>query len=506
VIGDRLRSGRARAVTALAVAAVGAGAAAQTALPGQAPDPLGRITEFSKGLQDFALPGGVVAGPDGNVWFADPGYQQRAFGEGGEEDPDAHGVPEIGRITPAGTITEFRQGLQANGGSGPTDITAGPDDALWFTDPPSSYTDGGVPEIGRVTVDGAITEFSAGLAKGSAPGTIVAGADGNLWFTDAGKTPAIGRITPAGVITEFRAGLPTQSSPAAIAAGPDGNVWFTDVGHSRAIGRVTPDGQITEFSAGLKGAQKAYGIAAGPDKNLWFTVGADVDYSSGPSPAAIGQITPTGIVTLFSTGLPLGSNPRDIAAGPDGALWFTEANVLAPAIGRISTAGKISEFTAGLPTLVDDAGPDRIAAGPDGNMWFSDQGDQNTNDDGAGISVGRVGTAGTTTAGSKLTLVLTCTLVVHHRAPHCVTGLAAHSVLSTGSGPTYKAREIEDDNTGGPNTLVMLGSARRVGSHLVTVISKLYGTPLSFNVLVLTHGHTHLHERLIVNCVLCSAK
>lgn len=57
-----------------------------------------------------------------------------------------------------------------------------------------------------------------------------------------------------------------------------------------------------------------------------------------------------------------------IAAGPDGALWFTEwAGGL---IGRITTAGQFTEFTV----LTAGSGPTAIAAGPDGAPWFTEHG------------------------------------------------------------------------------------------------------------------------------------
>ena len=58
------------------------------------------ITEFASGN----APGDIVAGPDGNLWFV----------EGSA----------IGRVTPAGTVTEFSSGLAGSGLSG---IAVGPD-------------------------------------------------------------------------------------------------------------------------------------------------------------------------------------------------------------------------------------------------------------------------------------------------------------------------------------------------------------------------------------------
>jgi virginiamycin B lyase len=70
------------------------------------------------------------------------------------------------------------------------------------------------------------------------------------------------------------------------------------------------------------------------------------------------------------------SSPVGIAAGPDGAMWFTnESN---NAIGRITTGGAVTNFTD--PGI---SGPDSITAGPDGAMWFTDPG---------GDAVGRITT------------------------------------------------------------------------------------------------------------------
>ena len=50
----------------------------------------------------------------------------------------------------------------------------------------------------------------------------------------------------------------------------------------------------------------------------------------------IGRITTSGQVTEYASGISPNAQPYGIAAGPDGALWFTE---FAGRIGRITTAG-----------------------------------------------------------------------------------------------------------------------------------------------------------------------
>jgi virginiamycin B lyase len=53
-----------------------------------------------------------------------------------------------------------------------------------------------------------------------------------------------------------------------------------------------------------------------------------------------------------------------IAAGPDGALWFTEQ--AASTIGKITTSGAFTEFVT--PTA--GSYPGGITAGPDGAHWL----------------------------------------------------------------------------------------------------------------------------------------
>src|SRR5438128_8885402 len=98
----------------------------------------------------------ITRGPDGNVWFTDPG---------------AH---EVGRITPTGTITEFALAPA----SSPGHITAGGDGNLWFTD-------NSLNEIVRITASGVVTEFplsadTSGSFSGAAPAGIVAEHNGTL--------------------------------------------------------------------------------------------------------------------------------------------------------------------------------------------------------------------------------------------------------------------------------------------------------------------------------------
>ena len=75
---------------------------------------------------------------------------------------------------------------------------------------------------------------------------------------------------------------------------------------------------------------------------------------------------------------PSKNRPSTIVPGPDGALWFvaTEVTVIgnttrsggADKIGRITTVGAITEY----PIPTSKSIPNGIAAGPDGALWFTE--------------------------------------------------------------------------------------------------------------------------------------
>lgn len=284
-------------------------------------DYIGRITTGGV-IAEFKVPSGstlgsfsndaIASGPDGNLWFAENYYNR------------------IGRITPSGEIAEFDIPwvpvscgfLCVKGAPSPIAITAGPDGNLWFTEGVDHGA--GVHKIGRMTTAGLVTgNFLLPTSGGHPPQHIVAGQDGALWFDDSDK---IGRISIDGVITEFTNPIRDSNGSSYIGgmtAGPDGAIWYT-CGHS--IGRITGAGIVTEL---LLPTAVGGIITAGPDGNLWFFTS---DYQIGRITTAAGVV-----VTMF----PLPNDFRgagDMTAGPDAALWITEPN--SNKIGRIITSAE----------------------------------------------------------------------------------------------------------------------------------------------------------------------
>ncbi len=129
---------------------------------------------------------------------------------------------------------------------------------------------------------------------------------------------------------------------------------------------------ITEFT--IPSGGNPFDLALGPDGNLWFTEAQG---------NRVGKVTPEGVITEFPIPTP-GSFPGGITAGPDGNLWFCANG--SNRIVRVTPAGAFTEFP--IPNAFPSGGPSSITAGPDGALWFSES------DGGVGGRIRRVTTSG----------------------------------------------------------------------------------------------------------------
>jgi virginiamycin B lyase len=117
-------------------------------------------------------------------------------------------------------------------------------------------------------------------------------------------SPAGAEAAPT--ITEFAAG----NGPAGVTRGPDGNVWFADKANPGQIGWIAPNGTVGTYPVTTKDAQPT-GIAEGPG-GIWFTETAKNQ---------IGRVTTAGVMSEFKGGAH--DKPAGITAGPDVHLWYT---------------------------------------------------------------------------------------------------------------------------------------------------------------------------------------
>ena len=283
-----------------------------------------------------------------------------------------------------------------SGNSGLYGIAAGADGTIWFTEQNTT-------KIGRLTPGAAIKEFIVPPpANGAANlGDITSGSDGAMWF---GEIADIGRIDTAGNVTHFFTGGGPPGGTS-MTAGPNGTIWSSQ-GYGSLDGIDTSGKLVAGFTVGLDSSIGNFAFA--PDGSLWaivsgqprdttnlrhittagniikeFTVtpgpgaiaaGADGAMWFTAAPGNIGRIDANGAITLFPTPT-ANSGPHDIRSGPDGALWFTEAQ--ANQIGRITTGGTFTEYPlppipAGANCTAATGGPNRLTIAPDGSIWFTE--------------------------------------------------------------------------------------------------------------------------------------
>jgi len=268
-------------------------------------------------------PTDIVAGSDGNMWFTE---------EAGNN---------IGRITPAGVVHEFPL---PEGGSDPYGITAGSDGRLWFTEIVGN-------RIAAITTGGSIEEFT--LGDQDDPTYLIDRLDGTIW--------AAGSLGNKFDVVQMCCGNPQSvtvptldSVPFGIATASDNNVYMTEFSAGK-IARVSNLGEPVS-EAVVNG--NPYQIVRGPDSNLWFT-----DRTN----SRIGQFSPSSftLIAEFPTLTP-NAEPTDMKVGADGALWFTET--VADKIGRITTAGVVTEYASPVRGL----GLYGINVAPNGSLWFTE--------------------------------------------------------------------------------------------------------------------------------------
>lgn len=283
-----------------------------------------KVTIFSKPTDDSGGSIRIIRGPGKTLWFPE------------------NGLGTVVNFTLKGVGTAFTVPIS---GASVHALALGPKSTVWFTDFNSS-------NVGKVTATGVFSVFPIKNAQPTKSNQMVLGSDGRLYF--ATDNEGIGRTTTAG-----KTGFINISNDAyqttAVTDGPSGEVWFAEY-EGPNVGYVTSAGGEKEFSAGFGSFANTFGIAYGKDGRIWFC---------DPQNQRIDAIKTDGTgLKFYSTGLT--GQADSIVAGPDGNLYFGE---FSNAIGRITTAGKITEIP--LPDTEGSFPVLGITVGPDNNIWFS---------------------------------------------------------------------------------------------------------------------------------------
>jgi streptogramin lyase len=274
----------------------------------------------------------IAAGPDGNLWFT----EESAF--------------KVGRITPGGQITEFSAARQNSiDDGGPSDIVDGGDGHLWFLNDVNAAVERISPATGQVE------EMYYNLGNNGRHVSPFPG--GGVWETLAQADDSGVRIVQSdGTVTNLPGDLPGGRAP--IATAPDGSAWVGD--GASALWHVFADGhQVSVPLPPQFVADDVRSIAFAPDGTPFYTQYYGGGFPLTPHGGRLGAIIGAQAVTTELGGDFL---PVDLTLGPDGALWWGEKN----GIGRRDPSGAIQHASLGAYY------PDRIAFGADGALWFVD--------------------------------------------------------------------------------------------------------------------------------------
>ncbi len=191
------------------------------------------------------------------------------------------------------------------------------------------------------------------LPSGARPHGLLVDRAGQVWYTGNGNG-TIGHLDPkTGRVVEHKA--PSGGDPHTLVIDEQGVIWFT-VQSGNRIGRLdTRTGAITEF----KTRGRPYGIALDHAGHVWFCQLAG---------DRLGRLDPkTGAITELP--LERGSQPRRMAAAPDGALWVTLYGTgkllrVDPAVQKV-----VKEYT--LPAG-DRGGPYAVTVDGTGIVWVNE--------------------------------------------------------------------------------------------------------------------------------------
>lgn len=304
--------------------------------------------------------GGLVAGPDGAMWFVGSHGPEYEGGEGNY----------IGRVAGNWEVSEFPLPKGAGAGA-PID---GPEGDLWFPSYPAKGPGFGVT---RMTTGGQMQEFRLSKSGGEVEAIAALGADELLvaathFRHNKVKGHVLDRyaVTPTGLTLRQRLTRPPVCAVTAFAVGGDG-FWYAEQCEPHRPVKPSWHSRIVHVVSGLEPA-RAYrlgpkssvmSLAIDPEGGLWFG-----SFGDSGQRIEFGRIAPSGVLTTWP--VPNGE-PFSITLGPEGRLWFAirdqqrvtrELQSIGPAgdLGTPICAGPDCEYT-----------PYGLATGPEGQLWYS---------------------------------------------------------------------------------------------------------------------------------------
>ncbi len=247
---------------------------------------MAQFAEFALGACRY--PADIISGKGSTLWFNLESSKRTIA-------PFPAGCPDyaaIGRITTAGTVTEFPVHDRIGA------IATKSDGSLWFTHRGA---------IGEITPDGTIRMFP--LAKFKGASEVSFAPDGSLWFADF-LSASIGQIDTSENVRLLRT-FQLKGRPGSMAVDHHGTAWFTDP-DTNSIGWITPHGDTREIELPARNSYPAE-VTIGSDGAVWFT-----EYNAGK----IGRFVPATPYVfplkagLFTLAIPSGIYQRQTGVRP----------------------------------------------------------------------------------------------------------------------------------------------------------------------------------------------
>lgn len=315
-----------------------------TPLPTATPAP---VQQFALNVSTFEIPSGgkglnlIIHG--GNMWFAvdRTGPNSYKWPQNVVYEKDV--VGSLGFVTPNGDVMEYllptgsNQPVGLDVGEFQFRITEGPDGNIWFTQPNANI-------IGKFETDDEILTEYIYSDSDVEPHAIAAGPDGNIYFMDL----------PGGLTGMDTDGTIFGNIPSlygySLVSGADGSLW---VGGSDVY-KFGSDDSLSTYD--IQG--RVVKLINGANNDVWLSQNG----------GHLTNISNTGVVKVYETP---GFQAWNLTIDANNNVWYKDTG--SNKIYALNTAtGNISSYLLTESEryfLTWD-----IAAGPDGNLWFTDNG------------------------------------------------------------------------------------------------------------------------------------
>lgn len=287
------------------------------------------------GIQVFPVPtsaaglGRITTAPNGDMWFVE-----------GDKN-------KIGRITPAGVITEYNLPAQTVVDTTVNDLDVDATGQVWVA------WDSGwkISRVDPANLTATTFTYSNPYAEEIRVGPSA------TWATMHFDEDGIVRIT--GNTDNWDANAPECDN--ALGRGRDGLMWCQDFDKLIQVNAAGSGGVSYPLPSD---ATYPYSVATGPTGKIWFGRSSSGTWFTSPGDGNVGWVGDNNQVGTIRTGDR--TAPRSLVTGADGNVWFTSVGA-AKGIGHVNAAG------VGAVVQVGNYQPTSLTYGADGAIWFTDE-------------------------------------------------------------------------------------------------------------------------------------